>query len=41
MTFTEAAFIGMGLGLAFGVSALAVAYLTKPTRSGRRDHHVR
>ncbi|MDP1605892.1 MAG: NAD-dependent epimerase/dehydratase family protein [Rhodocyclaceae bacterium] len=34
MTFTEAAFYGMGLVLLFGIAALLLAYLSKP---GERD----
>lgn len=41
MSFTEAAFIGMGLVLVFGVTALIAAYWFKPERNGHRGHHVR
>ncbi len=36
MTFTAAAFYGMGLVLLFGIAALLLAYLSK---SGKRHDH--
>jgi len=38
MTFTEAAFIGMGIVLAFGVAALVLALRAKATHTPRGHH---
>ena len=40
MTFTEAAFIGMGLVLAFGLGSLAIAYLARPDKHSPKSGHA-
>jgi len=38
MTFTQAAFYGMGLVLLFGVASLVIAYLSKTGKSDEDRH---
>jgi hypothetical protein len=40
MTFTEAAFIGMAMVLAFGLGTLLWAYLVRPEKTPTKSGHA-